>query len=36
VPYEPVRRKKVALPDRDQPDGYTEPDVPRRYIPTPY
>jgi polyphosphate kinase len=36
VPYEPVRRKKVPLPDRDQPDGYTEPDVPRRYIPTPY
>jgi polyphosphate kinase len=36
VPYEPVRRKKVALPDRDQPDGYTEPDVPRRYIPTPF
>jgi polyphosphate kinase len=36
VPYQPVRRKKVPLPDRDQPDGYTEPDVPRRYIPTPY
>ena len=36
VPYEPIRRKKVPLPHRDQPDGYTEPDVPRRYIPTPY
>jgi polyphosphate kinase 2 len=36
VPYEPIRRKKVPLPHRDQSDGYTEPDVPRRYIPTPY
>ena len=36
VPYEPVRRKKVPLPDRDQPDGYTESGAPRRYIPTPF
>jgi polyphosphate kinase len=35
VPYEPIRRK-IALPHRDQSDGYTEPDAPRRYIPTPY
>ena len=36
VPYEPIRRKKVTLPDRDKPEGYTEPSVPRRYIPTPF
>jgi hypothetical protein len=36
VPYEPIRRKKVTLPDRDKPDGYTEPNVPRRFIPTPF
>ena len=36
VPYEPVHRKKVTLPERDHPDGYAEPRVPRRYIPTPF
>ena len=36
VPYEPIRRKKVTLPDRDEPGDYTEPPASRRYIPTPY
>jgi polyphosphate kinase len=36
VPYEPIRRKKITLPGRDQPEGYTEPGVARRYIPTPF
>ena len=30
------RHKKVSLPRRDEPRGYTEPRVPRRYIPTPF
>jgi hypothetical protein len=34
VPYEPIPRKKTMLPDRDQPEDYTEPGAPRRYIPT--
>ena len=34
VPYEPIHRKKVALPDRDRSDGYTESGAPRRYIPS--
>ena len=36
VPYEPLHRKKIKLPDRDHPNGYAELSVPRRYIPTPY
>ncbi|MBO0874030.1 MAG: polyphosphate kinase 2 [Pseudonocardia sp.] len=36
VPYEPVRRKKIRLPDRDEPRDYTEPHTPRHYIPTPF
>ncbi len=36
VPYEPIRRKKITLPDRDEPGDYAEPHAPRRYIPTPF
>jgi polyphosphate kinase 2 len=36
VPYEPVRRKKVALPDRDEPEDYAGPSPAGRYIPTPF
>jgi polyphosphate kinase 2 PPK2/uncharacterized protein DUF1206 len=36
VPYEPIPRKTVTLPNRDEPGDYDEPDAPRRYIPTPY
>jgi polyphosphate kinase 2 (PPK2 family) len=33
LPYEPDRRKKITLPDRDEPEDYTEPRAPRRFIP---
>ena len=36
VPYAPLHRKKITLPDRDEPGDYTEPREPRRYIPTPF
>ena len=36
VPYEPVRRKKVTLPDRNPSDDQTDPGVTCRYIPTPF
>ena len=36
VPYQPIPRKKITLPDRDEPVDHTEPDLPRRYIATPY
>jgi polyphosphate kinase len=36
VPYEPLPRKKVALPDRDEPEDHIEPHLARRYIPTPF
>ena len=36
VPDEPIRRKKVTLPDRDEPGDYTEPPASRHCIPTPY
>jgi polyphosphate kinase 2 len=36
VPYEPLPRQDLVLPERQRPDGYTEPDRPRRMIPTPY
>jgi polyphosphate kinase 2 len=36
VPYEPIRRKKITLPERDQPRDDTASALPRHYIPTPY
>jgi polyphosphate kinase 2 len=36
VPYEPLERHHVHLPDRDDPAGYVEPDLPLRHIPTPF
>jgi polyphosphate kinase 2 len=36
VPYEPLERKDITLPKRQKPSGYSEPDLPRRYIPTPF
>ena len=36
VPYEPFEHKDVELPKRQQPRGYERPDLPLRYIPTPY
>jgi polyphosphate kinase len=34
VPYEPLRRKKVTLPERQGPGDYREPDLGARAIPT--
>jgi polyphosphate kinase len=34
VPYEPLRRKKVTLPARQEPGNYREPDLDARAIPT--
>ncbi len=36
VPYEPLARRDITLPKRQQAEGYTEPDMPLRYIPTPF
>ncbi|MGE5225905.1 MAG: polyphosphate kinase 2 [Planctomycetaceae bacterium] len=36
VPYEPLERKEIALPKRQRPNGYVAPDLPLRYVPTPF
>jgi polyphosphate kinase 2 len=36
VPYEPLAHSDVPLPDRQRSGGYVEPDLPLRYIPTPF
>ncbi len=36
VPYKPLAPRDVTLPKRQQPRGYVEPDLPLRYIPTPF
>ncbi len=36
VPYEPLERKDVTLPEREPPGDYHEPDLPMRYVPTRY
>jgi polyphosphate kinase 2 len=36
VPYEPLKEKDVKLPKRQSAGNYTEPDLPVRYIPTPF
>jgi polyphosphate kinase 2 len=36
VPYEPLAHGDVALPKRQRAGGYVEPDLPLRYIPTPF
>ena len=33
IPYEPIPRKKVTLPDRQKRGSYKQPDYPYRYIP---
>ena len=33
IPYEPIPRKKVTLPDRQKRSSYKQPDYPYRYIP---
>jgi polyphosphate kinase 2 len=36
VPYEPLAARDVALPKRQGAGGYAEPNLPLRYIPTPF
>jgi polyphosphate kinase 2 len=36
VPYEPLKHDDVALPKRQKPDGYKEPNLIVRHIPTPF
>ena len=36
VPYKPLAQKDVTLPKRQRARGYVEPDLPLRYIPTPF
>ena len=36
VPYKPLDPRDVTLPKRQPARGYTEPDLPLRYIPTPF
>jgi polyphosphate kinase len=36
VPYKPLVHKDVTLPKRQRARGYVEPDLPLRYIPTPF
>ena len=36
VPYKPLAHKDVSLPKRQRAGGYVEPDLPLRYIPTPF
>ncbi|GIH98226.1 polyphosphate kinase 2 [Planobispora takensis] len=36
VPYKPLAHKDVTLPKRQRADGYVEPALPLRYIPTPF
>jgi polyphosphate kinase len=36
IPYEPQKPRDVRLPERQKARGYREPDLPLRYIPTPF
>jgi polyphosphate kinase len=36
VPYKPLAEQDVTLPRRQRAHGYVEPDLPLRYIPTPF
>ena len=36
VPYKPLAHRDITLPKRQRPGGYVEPDLPLRYIPTPF
>jgi len=36
VPYKPPASRDIILPRRQRPAGYTEPDLPLHYIPTPF
>jgi polyphosphate kinase 2 len=36
VPYKPLAHRDISLPKRQRPGGYTEPQLPLHYIPTPF
>jgi polyphosphate kinase len=36
VPYKPLAQREVTLPKRQRAHGYVDPDLPLRYIPTPF
>jgi polyphosphate kinase len=36
VPYKPLEPRDITLPRRQRAGGYTEPELPLRYIPTPF
>ncbi|MBB5918376.1 polyphosphate kinase 2 [Nocardia transvalensis] len=36
IPYEPLKRPEITLPEQQDPDGYQQPAQPLRWIPTPY
>ena len=36
VPYKPLASRDITLPKRQRAGGYVEPDLPLRYIPTPF
>jgi polyphosphate kinase len=36
VPYDPLPPEDAELPERQEADGYVEPDLPLRHIPTPF
>jgi polyphosphate kinase len=36
VPYEPLERAVITLPERQDAGGYVDPNLPLRYIPTPF
>ncbi|GAB1642215.1 polyphosphate kinase 2 [Krasilnikovia sp. MM14-A1259] len=36
LPYRPLPHREVTLPKRQKPDGYVEPDLRVRHVPTPY
>jgi polyphosphate kinase len=36
IPYEPLTPREITLPKRQRPEGYTQPHLPLRYVPTPF
>jgi polyphosphate kinase len=36
IPYQPLTPRDITLPKRQRPDGYEQPNLPLRYIPTPF
>ena len=36
IPYKPLAHRDITLPERQHPGGYTQPDAPLHYIPTPF